>query len=630
MNILKLTENIRQHTYLRRVVILSWHVIGTCLAYYLAFFLRFEGHISPAEALLFWRTLPFLISINLIVFATFRLYSGMWAFFSLADLLRILGALITGTLIFVITVFLLLDRSFFGYPRSVFIVYLLIMGGWMTGARLVARWVREHFSDHEQITDKLAQKRILLVGSLQDSEQVLRGLSGQEGRVVGIVTDDADARHLTIRGIKIFAPVSIIGQVARRNDANSILILPPYTRPKQIDKVVDHCEKEGVSCTFQMIPSLPELASGRIELSSIRRVELEDLLGRPEISFKRQSVREMLSGKAVMITGAGGSIGSELARQVANYSPAMLILLDISEFNLYSIDLELRKKIPTVPMVFVAGDIGHAEHVRRVCRQYKVQVIYHAAAYKHVPMMEINAGACVLNNTIGTAVLAEEAENCGVERFVLISSDKAVRPTSVMGASKRLAERVTLERKKSSMCSVAVRFGNVLGSSGSVIPLFRRQIEEGGPVTVTSPTITRYFMSIPEAVDLVLQASVVGEDRDVMILEMGEQIKIADMAKRLIELSGLRVGEDIDIVFTGIRPGEKEYEELTTNDENVVRTPFEKIWVMRRKEDEKLPVMDLNRLTDLAQSGNDTELRRELLRLIPDAYLSLAPRKESL
>jgi len=328
-----------------------------------------------------------------------------------------------------------------------------------------------------------------------------------------------------------------------------------------------------------------------------------------------------------MITGAGGSIGSELARQVTHYQPRQLILFDLSEFNLYSIDMELRTRCPDLSIRSIAGDVGNSILMKDVLTRHRVQLVFHAAAYKHVPIMEENEGMCLWNNTLGTARLLAQAEQAGVERVVLISSDKAVRPTSVMGASKRLAERVVLERPASSLCSVVVRFGNVLGSSGSVIPLFRRQIEEGGPVTVTSPRMTRFFMSIPEAVDLVLQAGAIGRDRDVLVLEMGEAVKIVEMAKRLIELSGLKVGEDIDIVFTGVRPGEKEYEELMTDNEDVVRTPYDKIWVMRKTAAETAPCVDLEILRRFIEAGDSTGLRQELVRLIPDAHAVILERK---
>ncbi len=619
----KMTSMISSSILLRRTIIALWHLSGLAISYFLAFALRFEGEIPSPEFNVMLQTFPALALISLILFSLFRLYSGLWVFVSLDDLVRILLALVVTTAIFMVTVFMMMNMSFHGFPRSVFALQFLLMAGWMAGGRLAMRWLRERRLLSRE--SKPSEKRSIVVGNMEDVDHLLHALGhehGGIGRLEGIVSDEKGAHHLTIRGIRVFGSVDKVGAVAKDTGAQCVLILPPYTRPKAMSEIVENCEKAGATCAFRMVPSTVDLAAGRIELSSIRKVELEDLLGRPEISFDHDSVRQMIAGKAVMITGAGGSIGSELTRQVAHYAPAKLILMDTSEFNLYTIEQELRSSMPELRFVCVAGDCGDPVHARSVLIRHKVQVIYHAAAYKHVPMMEENVSACILNNTLGTARLAEQAELCRVERFVLISSDKAVRPTSVMGASKRLAERLIQERSVSESaktCFVMVRFGNVLGSSGSVVPLFRRQIMEGGPVTVTTPKMTRFFMSIPEAVDLVLQAGVVGHDRDIMVLEMGNPIKIVDLARRMIELSGLKVGEDIDIVFTGMRHGEKEYEELMTDGEDVVKTSFDKIWVMRRTDSASGPAIDMELLGRLVEKRDDSALRGELLRLLPEA-----------
>ncbi len=623
----KVTSVIGSSIFLRRTIIALWHLTGLAVSYFLAFFLRFEGEIPSPEFQVMLQTFPALALISLLLFAFFRLYSGLWVFVSLDDLVRILSALVVSTNIFMGSVFILLGMTFQGFPRSIFVLQFLVMAGWMAGGRLAMRWLRERRLVSRGA--KPSEKRSIIVGNMEDVDHLLHAL-GQEhgdiGRFAGIVSDERAAHHLTIRGICIFGSVDKVGTVAKDTGAQCVLILPPYTRPKAMSEIVENCEKAGAACVFRMVPSAAELAAGSIELSSLRTVELEDLLGRPEITFDHESVRQMIAGKAVMITGAGGSIGSELTRQVAHYAPAKLVLMDTSEFNLYTIEQELGSSMPELRFACVTGDCGDPVYARSVLKRHGVQVIYHAAAYKHVPMMEENVAACILNNTLGTAHLAEQAELCGVERFVLISSDKAVRPTSVMGASKRLAERFIQERpvvKDTKTCFVMVRFGNVLGSSGSVVPLFRRQIMEGGPVTVTTPKMTRFFMSIPEAVDLVLQAGVVGQDRDIMVLEMGNPMKIVDLARRMIELSGLRVGEDIDIVFTGMRHGEKEYEELMTDGEDVVKTSFDKIWVMRRADAASGPPMDLDLLARLVDERNDAQLRKELKRLVPEAMNSL-------
>lgn len=615
---------IRNSLLLRKAIILIWHVTGIGLSYFLAFLLRFDGAIPPAYYQTFVKTLPYLILISIFVFPCFKLYSGIWAYFSLYDVFRIVAAIITTLILFMPIVFFTMGRTFIDYPRSVPVIVFLLLGLWMTSGRLAIRWLREYRAG----TGSAASgKRALVVGNLTDVDHLIRSASLQPsdiGQFVGIVSNDANGHNLTMRGVRVMGSVSNIGDVAKKTRADCILILPPYTRPKEMNSIVAKCEEAGVACAFRMIPSMTDLASGRIELSNIRTVEIEDLLGRPEITFDKENVSAMIEGRNVMVTGAGGSIGSELVRQISQYRPASVVLLDVSEYNLYTIDMELRKKMPDLQIKAIAGSVGEEGLVRKALRECHIQILFHAAAYKHVPLMEDNVAACIANNTIGTARLAAEAEDAGVDRFVLISTDKAVRPTSVMGASKRLAERILQERPKSDTSFVMVRFGNVLGSSGSVIPLFKKQIEEGGPVTVTSENMTRFFMSIPEAVDLVLQASEMGKDREIMVLEMGESVRVADMAKHLIELSGLRVGEDIEIVFTGLRPGEKEYEELITDDENVVRTPFEKVWVMQSRGDSTSPPIDLDRLGRLVQSQNEHRIRNELLRLIPEACADMA------
>jgi FlaA1/EpsC-like NDP-sugar epimerase len=369
---------------------------------------------------------------------------------------------------------------------------------------------------------------------------------------------------------------------------------------------------------------MSDLASGHISASTVRDVDIEDLLGRGPARLDRTEVRRFVKGKKVMITGAGGSIGSELTRQVAGYEPAELVLFEASEFALYTIEQEMRALFPNLALHACAGDIRHPEEVHAAIDiAGGVDVVFHAAAYKHVPLMEVNVPACFRTNVLGTARLARAVVERGVDRFVMISSDKAVRPTSVMGATKRLAEKVICDIPAGGTTFVSVRFGNVLGSSGSVIPLFKRQIAAGGPVTVTSPEMRRFFMTIPEAVDLVLMAGTVGRNGEVMVLEMGESVRIVDLARRLIELSGLVPDRDIRIEFTGVRPGEKEYEEVMTDGEDVVRTAYEKIWVMKASSRATtVPPVDLGRIESLV-TANDTAALLDLVpQLIPESRLA--------
>jgi FlaA1/EpsC-like NDP-sugar epimerase len=397
--------------------------------------------------------------------------------------------------------------------------------------------------------------------------------------------------------------------VAAKN-ATAVLILPPFTKPNRIQGVMDAVAKEKVSCEFRVIPSYDDITAGRVDVNQIRRVEIEDLLERPPYELDLERMRSFVEGKKILVTGAGGSIGSEICRQLMGLGPRALVLFEQSEYHLFQIERELAEKHGGKRMIAFAGDVLREEAVRSAVQTAEgVDVIYHAAAYKHVNLMERNAVACFQNNVIGTEQVARLAEELGVGDFVLISSDKAVRPSSLMGASKRLAERLLMERPTNGTRFKAVRFGNVLGSSGSVVPIFREQIARGGPVTVTSPEVTRYFMTIPEAVELVLAAGAIGEDRRICVLEMGEPVKIDTLARRMIELSGFSPGEEIAIEYVGLRPGEKEYEELLTDDEGVERTDHDRIWVVKKNDDVMADRVDLERMMELVEEGDGGRLR---------------------
>ena len=607
-------------TLLKKVIKTLWHLVGVAITYWMAFLLRFDGEIPLQFMEVFLHSLPILLVISIFCFVLFRLFSDVWGYFSVDDLVRLALAVATamGTFAFVI--------YFWGgndsiVPRSVVVLEYILLNIWLAGGRLVARYLRR-FSRPGGPQDVPGAERILLVGTLEEADMVIReSLRKGFGNIVGVVGDDAGNQNVLLHGIRVFHRKSdAVGELVATLKPDSILILPPYNRPRQIRELMEHVAETGVKCKFRTIPSLGDLASGNISANSIRGVDIEDLLERGKISLDRTEVRRFLKGKTVMITGAGGSIGSELTRQVAGYEPETLVLFEQSEFALYSIEREIERMYPNLNLIAIAGDARRKEDLERAFRKAgQVNVIYHAAAYKHVPLMEKNVPACFRTNVLGTACVAKAAVAAGVDRFVMISSDKAVRPTSIMGATKRLAERVLNELNSGSTTFVSVRFGNVLGSSGSVVPLFKQQIKEGGPVTITTENMRRFFMMIPEAVDLVLQAGTVGRNQEIMVLEMGEEIKISDLARRLIELSGLTPDEDIKIEFTGLRPGEKEYEEVITEDENVVKTAYDKIWVMTKMEEaEPLKPVDLTELENLI-SHNDTKgLRAYAARCVPE------------
>ncbi|MCE9614313.1 MAG: polysaccharide biosynthesis protein [Lentisphaerae bacterium] len=596
---------------IRRLLIATWHVLGVYVTYLAAFIIRFDGQLSHEVWSLLWNTLPILIVVYLAVFAQFRLYSGMWSYFSVDDLGRMGLALATGTAIFSATIFALHDTIADSYPRSIIPLEFLLMSVWMTGGRFAVRYWRQRRGG--SAPDEPGQQRILVIGRTDDADLLLR-VARQAGlrTIVGIVTDDAAQTGLRLHGITIRGTVADLGVNAKTLRANLILVLPPFNRPRQLNEIVEQCAAAGVACSFRTVPSLGDLAGGQISASSIREVDVEDLLGRGPARFDRTEVRHYLKGKRVLITGAGGSIGSELCRQVASYEPACLVLFELSEFALYSIEQELHASRPSLKLLPCAGDVRQPDDIEAAIRAAGgVDVIYHAAAYKHVPLMEGNVPACFRTNVLGTARLARVARDHGVDRFVLISSDKAVHPTSIMGATKHLAERVVNAFPPGRTSFVSVRFGNVLGSSGSVVPLFKQQIAAGGPVTVTTPDVRRFFMTIPEAVDLVLMAGTVGRNGDIMVLEMGDSIRIVDLARRLIELSGLVPDRDIRIAFTGLRPGEKEYEEVMTADENVLRTAYDKIWVLSKPPGSNgAPHVDLERIQDLVTAHDEPALRQ--------------------
>jgi len=612
-------ERIKANLLLRRLLIVTWHILGIYLTYVAAYQLRFDGRVPVDYRVVCWSTLPMLLVISLLVFALFDLYSGMWSYFSVDDLMRMIGALITATLIFSTTALLFTRMAGVGFPRSVIVVQFLLMGAWMTGGRFATRYMRERLIGAELEPD--GGQRLLIVGKVSDVDLVLRStrFSGI-GRPVAIITDQQTDRGLTLHGVRIAGTIEQIGAIAKSKRPSCIIILPPFNRPREIDRIVSQCSEHGVACTFRTLPSLSDLASGHITASSLREVDIEDLLGRGTVRLDRTEVRQFIKGKRVMVTGAGGSIGSELCRQLAAYEPAVLVLFEISEYGLYAIQQDLSEKYPNLAQLAIAGDIRHPEEVTAaIAAAGGIDVIFHAAAYKHVPLMETNVAAAFRTNVLGTARLAQVAVQHNVDKFVLISSDKAVRPSSIMGATKRIAERVINELPSGTTTFVSVRFGNVLGSSGSVIPLFKKQIAAGGPVTVTTPTVRRFFMTIPEAVDLVLLAGTVGRHREIMVLEMGQSIRIVDLARRLIELSGLIPDKDIPIRFIGLRPGEKEYEEVMTDDENVVRTAHDRIWVMKKTTPETLPPpIDLAVVEKYVQANDTGALRRLAAELVPE------------
>jgi FlaA1/EpsC-like NDP-sugar epimerase len=537
-----------------------------------AFLLRFEGAIPQQYLQRMWQGMPFVALVYWAGLWGFGVHRGLWRYVGIHDLAKIFWASVTCTVGLYGVFHWALD--WVDYPRAVIILTGLLTLGFLSGIRLAVRWLREW-----QQTIEPTARRVLIVGAGNAGELLVRDLQTNPSynyRPVAFVDDDSVKQKANIHGVPVMGTIVDIKKAAERVQAQEIIVAIPSATPQLMQRIL--AASEVCRLPIKTLPNVKQLLDNAVSMRQVRPVSLEDLLQREPIKTDLQELHPLLEGKRVLVTGAGGSIGAELCRQIARYRPALLIFFERHENSLYALDLELRETFPQVKTLAVVGDITVPERVTEVFRACAPHLIFHAAAHKHVPMMEQNQGEAVRNNVLGTRVVAEAALAAGVEQFVLVSTDKAVNPSSVMGATKRIAEHLVQERNgKGRTRFTVVRFGNVLGSNGSVVPLFTEQIRKGGPVTVTHPEIKRYFMTIPEAVQLVLQASVMGHGGDVFVLDMGEQIRVADLARNMILLSGRVPGQDIKITYIGLRPGEKMYEELFDQNERVEPTEHEKI-----------------------------------------------------
>ena len=552
------------------------------LSLFLAYYLRFDGNIPSAEFHHFLHVVFWATPLKLAIFFYFGLYRGMWRYTGIQDLKALVKACVIGS--FAIVGILILTVRFQGYPRSIFPLDLLLtfvlVGGIRTSIRLFLN--RNRTGHRENVKKSDNPKRLLIVGAGEAGEKTLRELKDNpwlDYQPIGFVDNDREKQGRSVHDVPILGRVEDIEKIAQKEEVEEIIIAIPSANGEQMRNIVALCEQSKVP--YKTLPGMGELIDGRVSVKALRDVDYGDLLGRPDVKLDMEVIGEYLTDKVVLVTGAGGSIGSELCRQIIRFSPQTLVLFDASEAGLYSIQMELKHRVGYLKYRIVLGRVQNPLLTDAVFRTFKPHVVFHAAAYKHVPMLERNPWETIFNNILGSRMIIEKSIEHGVERFVLVSTDKAVRPSNVMGASKRMAEMILQSYQGNGTRLMAVRFGNVVGSSGSVIPLFRSQIARGGPVTITHPEITRFFMTIPEAAQLILEAGALGRGDEIFILEMGTPVKIADMARDLIRLSGKEPDRDIEIVFTGLRPGEKLYEELITNDEGVVETEHEKIMVLR-------------------------------------------------
>lgn len=577
----------------RRVVALAVHLVLFAVAQTGAFLLRFEFDVPEEYAApgLFWLAVS--IGIRISVFAWFGMFAGMWRYTGAKDLGALAKSATLSTLIF--AVFLVLG-GFRSYPRSIlvidFLLTMILVGGLRFGVRSLWQLAATVSQKREGVA-----RRVLIVGAGNAGESLLREMQKTHGgryEVVGFVDDDAGKRGARIHGVAVLGVLVDVAMLVQRHKVDEVVLAIPSASGQAMRRIVDLVKTSGIA--MRTIPGVDQLIEGRVTINQLRSVNIEDLLGREPVRLDMPSIASLIEGRVVMVTGAGGSIGSELCRQVGRFAPSKLLLVERSENALFEIHRELGKT-PDGLIVPCMADITDEPRMRRLFAEHQPAVVLHAAAHKHVPMMEENPGEALKNNIGGTRMVANLANEFGVDRFVMISTDKAVNPTSVMGATKRVAELyIQALSQRSKTRFVAVRFGNVLGSAGSVIPIFKEQIAAGGPVTVTHPEMKRYFMTIPEASQLVLQAATMGNGGEIFVLDMGEPVKIVDLARDLITLSGLTPDKDVEIRFTGLRPGEKLFEELSTADEMAEKTRHPKIFIG------KLPVRPLDQVSAEVQA----------------------------
>jgi FlaA1/EpsC-like NDP-sugar epimerase len=635
-------------------IILIVDIVLIILAHYLAYAVRFESYFQGQTLRQFTSLLPLLLIVKIPSFYIFGLYRGMWRYTSFNDIVNIfIVSFFSST---VIISLLLLGNRFAGFSRSVFILDCFFTCGLITAHRV---WIRYFYqkinhgpSSFAPAEAQAVKKRLLLIGAGDAAEKVLREIQDNIAlpyHAMGLVDDDPKKVGLKLHGVPVIGLIDDLQEHVRRTRAQEILIATVVIDKAQMQRFVALCQKTQIP--FKVLPNMGELINGKVSIKTIRDISYKDLLGREEVRLEQDKIGGYLSGKTVLITGAGGSIGSELCRQILKFTPGLIILFDSSEENLYNVQMELRHGYDNIKTVTVLGKVQDLRLLDHIFLQHHPSVVFHTAAYKHVPLVERNPWQAVYNNIFGTQLLIEASIVHRVERFVLVSTDKAVRPTNVMGASKRVTELLMLAYSapcwdghfspawinmrehydsagtrtsplptRHSTRFMGVRFGNVLGSSGSVIPLFKRQIEKGGPVTVTHPEVTRYFMSAEEAAQLILQTGSMGEGGEIFILKMGEPIKIAQMARELIKMVGREPNSEIEVQYIGLRAGEKLYEELITEGEGIVDTHHEKIMVLRGERITPCSILS-NQLEALARHARELDsksIKDTLQKIVPE------------
>lgn len=563
----------------RIIALVFLDVISIFVASFAAIYIRFDFSFSAIPEMFMDRfefNLPFILLITLLFFVIWKLYKSVWRYASATELYNIIAAVTCSTLGILIFSYVVGQPM----PRSYYILYWFLIFGTTCAIRFSYRILR--IINMKRTSMRNADlSNVMVIGAGAAADAILKEIMNSSYltmKVVCIVDDNPGCKGKLLRGVPIIGGRDMIADAVSDYEIDEIIFAIPSASNKVKKELLDICKETG--CKMRTLPGIYQLINGEVSVAKLKEVEIEDLLGRNPIEIDTQEVLHSVRGKTILVTGGGGSIGSELCRQIAANNPKRLILVDIYENSTYDVQQELMLQYPALDLVVLIGSVRNTNRINAIMKEYRPEIVYHAAAHKHVPLMETSPNEAIKNNVFGTYKTAMAAIEYGVQKFVLISTDKAVNPTNIMGASKRMCEMmIQMLNGRSKTNFVAVRFGNVLGSNGSVIPLFKKQIEAGGPVTVTHPDIIRYFMTIPEAVSLVLEAGAYAKGGEIFVLDMGEPVKILDLAENLIKLSGYKVGEDIEIVFTGLRPGEKMYEELLMKEEGMKTTANKMIFV---------------------------------------------------
>jgi len=599
-------------------------------AFSLAYLLRFDFAVPESELRHGLIRLPYMVLIQFAALILAGVYRFIWRYIGMGEVKAFLNAAWWSVLLMLVMRLGLAEHlQELRIPLSVIMADTPLAFGGVLGLRVLRRVVYERERKRRKVIHSSNGQKlpVLLIGAGRAGVLAAREIqsrSDMDLAIKGFVDDDPKKQRSVIQGVKVLGTTHDLPWLVRELGIDHVVISIAFASRRDFRRLLSVCEQ--IPVRVRVIPGLSEILQGKVQVSRIRDLEIEDLLGRAPVRLDEEGMRRFLAGKRVMVTGVGGSIGSELARQVVRFQPSSLLLVERAEFALFNIEQELSDSWPELSLVPLVADVGDELRMRSIFTTHRPQVVIHAAAHKHVPMMECNASEAVKNNVFGTRLLGELSGEFDVDAFVLISTDKAVRPTSVMGASKRMAELVVQDLNQRYMTRyVAVRFGNVIGSAGSVIPIFREQIRKGGPVTVTHPDMVRYFMTIPEAAQLVLEAGVMGKGGEIFILDMGEPVRILDLARETITLSGLRPFDDIEIIFTGVRQGEKLFEELEMTEEHLAKTHHPKIFIGKiASYPEKKVHYALQRLAALARGGQERELRRFFNELLPEAQLKVA------